>query len=123
MPTVTKDYTVNTTYNLEMWTIPLDLHFVKAVTVFDLTESTYIGDTFVTIGLLAGGTTIQNQVCALASGYCGRINPVFWTGSLPVDHDWYLYAQVHGIADDQLRLSALVWKIVSDERNEFRVDP
>lgn len=123
MPSLSKDHTIIATSTLEILTLPLDFQVLKAASIFALEDNITTGDCYATLGILAGGTTIQNQVAALAAGYIGTLGPLSWSGSIPVEHDYYLFAQLLGQAGDTFRLSCILWKIRLDEKGEFRADP
>lgn len=123
MPALTKDYTILASNALEAWSIPLDMHVVKAATVQVLTDDVYLMDNWIQLTITSGGTTKNNILVVLASGYAGTLAPISWTGSLPVEADMYLTAFVLGSATQQFRLSSLLWKIRLDEQGEFRADP
>lgn len=123
MPTLTKDHTLAASNTDEIVYLPLDYHVLKTATCFDLTASGTSNDNWIQLVILAGGLTQQNVVVSLATGPSGNINPIFWTGSIPVEADHYLAAIIRGRAGDQFRLSAILWKIRLDDLGEFRADP
>ena len=123
MPTQTADHKIVASHAIEIVSLPVDWQVIKAVTLFALTDDGTSNDCFATIGLLAGGATIQNQVAAFSSGYVGPLNPLTWTGSLPFDADGYIFAQMTGTINSVYRLSTVLWKIRIDDQGEFRADP
>lgn len=123
MPSLTVDHTISIANTVEIVTLPLDYHIVKAATVQCLLTAGFNNEAWVQLAILAGDNTKENIVAILKSGYSGILTPVYWTGSAPVEADSYLAALITGRAGDTYRLSTLLWKIRLDEKGEFRADP
>lgn len=123
MPSLTADITLATSNTAELFTLPLDYHILKTASVQNLSGDTSNNHAWIQLALLSGGDAKENIVAFLKAGYSGILTPVYWTGSVPVEADYYLGALITGFADDTFRLSCILWKIRLDEKGEFRADP
>ena len=123
MPSLTKDLTLAASNAVEIVHLPLDYHVLKTATLRLISGNDENNEAWTHIVLLSGGLTAEYIIAVLASGYCGPLTPVYWTGSIPVEADHHLAALVTGYVADQFRLSTILWKIRLDEEGEFRADP
>ena len=123
MPSLTKDHTILVSNTVEIVTLPLDYHVIKAVSLRNLAASAHNIPEYATLAIMSGGTASQNVVAFLTSGYVGALAPLAWDGSIPVESEHHLAALISGAAGAQYRLSCILWKIRLDEKGEFRAEP
>lgn len=123
MPILTVDHKLAASRSGELITLATDYHMVKAVTLFNIGTKGNASDNWAVLCLLSGGTDPENIVAVLDQGYLGVANALYWTGSIPLEADTYIGAQVWGTINLSFRLSSVLWKIRIDEKGEFRADP
>lgn len=123
MPSLTKNVTAAANRVKSSVFIPIEHQIIKSACVLDIESANQPNDAYVIIGLMEGGTTHQNKICILASGYVGASSIIGWTGSIPITVDAHVYADIYSSAGGVFRLVVLPWKIVRTEGGLFVVDP
>lgn len=81
---------------------------IVAVTAFALVAGANPAGTWVEIGLMSDGITLQNRVAILDAGYVGSAAPVGWTGRITASPMMSVYADVYSSDSAVVRLSILV---------------
>lgn len=122
MPVLTEDHTIVASLTREYIIIPVERQYIKTLTLYDLYQTASLRQIWAQIGIMSGGHTTQNIIATLASGYLNRISPIAWSGNLPVDPDMSLFAEIYGPVGQQLRLCAILYKIVTTPEGLFHVD-
>lgn len=122
MPVATKDETAPAGRIKRSIFIPSSEAVLSCLCVLDLTNVQEPNDAWVAIGLMSGGTTDQNVVATLASGYIGRDTPTSWTGKIILEEEMYMYANVYSTFGGIFRLVALVQPYKVDERGGIILD-
>jgi len=123
LPTRVADITTLAAINGQVGTIATDAHVIKGVTLRDLDQSTDPMENYGIIGLMSGGQTAAHIISVFASGNFGANTPLFWTGSMPTESEQFIFCQLFAAGTDTFRLSAVLYKIVFQDGNVFRVDP
>ncbi len=102
------DHTIVVSGALEFVIKPVGRGTLLALAAIILSDSLVSNDFWFEIGLLSGGTTLDQRAAILSNGYGGSASSVFWNGSLPTGDDAHVYALVIAGATQQFRLSALL---------------
>ena len=123
MPTLVKNATVAAHRVKTTIVVPVEHQILKSLCVLDIEAANQPNDSYVSMGLMTGGTDHQHKTAILASGYVGATCMVGWTGSIPIDKDTYAFADIYSSAGGEFRLVAIPWKIVGTKDGLFVVDP
>lgn len=102
------DHTVVTSGALEFVIKSVGRGTLLALAAIVLSDSQVSNDFWFEIGMLSGGTTLDQRAAILSNGYGGSANSVFWNGSIPTGSDAHVYALVVAGAGQSFRLSALL---------------
>lgn len=123
MPVATQDETAPAGRIKRSILIPASKAVLSCLCALDLSNVQEPNDAWVAIGLMSGGTTDQNIVATLASGYIGRDTPTSWSGKIILDSEMYMYANVYSTFGGIFRLVALINPYKVDERGGIILDP
>lgn len=123
MPTRVENGTAAANRVLLRLTIPMEEHIIYSASIFQQFTSEQPNDAFGIIGLMAGGTNINNRIAILASGYLGSSASIGWTGQLPTWSDSYLYADIHSSSGGNFRVTAILWKYLIKDGIIHGIDP
>jgi len=123
MPQLVKDGTAAANRAKTTILVPIEHQVLKSACVLDIEAANQPNDAFVSIGLMIDGTSHQNKVCVLASGYVGATSMIGWTGSMPVATNTYVFADIYSSAGGVFRLVVIPWKIIGTKDGLVVVDP
>ncbi len=92
---------------LTLGVIDIDGINLAAASVTSVTPGALPAGAYVEIGIMHGGTTVDNRILVLASGYVGDGHSIGWTGLITGTPSQFLYAEVRSTDGDTFRLTAL----------------
>lgn len=123
MPVSTAEITLTLSYVPQVVSVPVDNHWVTALTLINLSQDASPVEAWASIGFAQNQPSLQNTIAILAQGYLGTHAALFWTGKLIADPDTFLYAHILGNASHKFRLVAITNKILGIENGRIVVDP
>lgn len=123
MPVIATESTIAISYQPQLVSIPVDNHWVTAITLINIDHDTPPVDCWALIGLKDETGSWQTRFSTLAAGYCGSSCDVYWSGKIIADPATAIFAELLGEATRRYRLVAVVNKIIATEGNRIVVDP
>ena len=123
MPVTSADITLAASYLPQVVSIPVDNHWVTAMTLINISQNSEPTQTWASIGIAQNQPSLENSIAIVAQGYLGTTAALFWTGKLIADPDSLLYARIYGTLAHTFRLVAITNKILGIVDGRIIVDP
>lgn len=123
MPTTSHDVLVPSQRRLGLITIPASKGVLSTLAVIDNSNALQPNDCWIELGIMSGGTSPQNRVATLASGYSGKDTPISWSGKIILDTEMLLYAHVYSSAGGLFRLVGIVHPYKLNDEGGIILDP
>lgn len=86
-------------------TIPIDAVDITAIAALPLGTTEGPTAIFAELGIMAGGTNLENRAIILASGYIGDSAGISWTGKLAGLPEQYAYLSIWSSTANNARLA------------------
>lgn len=123
MPSTTKDDTASGSYVRLTINLPIENSLLKAASVIDLSGALAPNDFYAELGIKEGGTAHENKIAVLTSDYGGGSVPVSWTGSIIMEPEYLLYADIYSLTGGKMRLVGQMTGFIASPEGVLLIDP
>ncbi len=101
-------FTLTASLTREINSLDVGDNTLLSISLVGLTSGTLPNSNWAEIGVLSDGISEAQRAAVLDFGYVDTVNPLAWSGSMPVEGAARIYAVISGIINNQVRLSALL---------------